>query len=236
MTLSELLKTHRETINRLEIAINADATLADIRALDEQLLVAVSAIETLNLTDAADIETQLKFFLYQANQNGIDQPLSSEFKSLETLIERYADRLASRQPELPIAGELSVCLSTSEFATRDVIEASDVRVSFYNMDFQYEYTSQANAKFHNASPSEFRGRHVIDVIGERRFFERAKDRFEKCFAGHGQRYSYYLDVDGKGRRLMDCHIKPHRCADAKVSGALLAVEDITDRVENAQLL
>ena len=48
------------------------------------------------------------------------------------------------------------------------------------------------------------------------------------------RYSYFLEVDDLGERLMDCQLTPYRDSDGCVRGAFFAVDDVTDRMERAR--
>ena len=74
---------------------------------------------------------------------------------------------------------------------------------------------------------------MADIVGDRRFQNRAKQYFDCCFSGEHQRYSYFLDVPDVGERLMDCQLTPYRDGDGSVRGAFFAVEDVTDKLHRA---
>ena len=115
-----------------------------------------------------------------------------------------------------------------------MIQPTEARVSLFNTQFRYQFTSVGNAKFYKGAPSDFVGKHVLDIIGKQRFAKRAKTRMENCFSGMEQRYLHFLSDEGKGERLMDCHMAPYYDSDNCVRGAYVAVADITDKFESAR--
>ena len=168
---------------------------------------------------------------------GDDALTQDDRKTVELLVDRYTSEPNSERGigrNNPIVGtQASVNLRDNRFLTDDLIEQSDSRISLYNLNYEYEFTSLGNARFHNTDADSFIGKHVAEIVGDRRFQERAQRYYDRCFSGEHLRYSYFLDVEGQGERLMDCQLTPYRDSDGCVRGAFFTVDDITDRMARA---
>ena len=237
MSLDELIRSHDQCLKKLLAAIDADNDFDLINHLDAQIKLLSNSIRDIHLSTAKDINRQIKFFLNRTASVGDETITSSDRKTVELLVDRYtSDQNGTqklRRKELTVDTQVSVKLREHQFVTDELITQSSSRVALFNLDYQYEYASLGNAKFHQTDPTDFVGRHVVDFIGDQRFTKRAKQYYDRCFAGERQNYSYFLEVDDQGERLMDCQLKPYRDADGCVRGALFTVEDITDKIERA---
>jgi hypothetical protein len=103
-----------------------------------------------------------------------------------------------------------------------------LRISAFDTDFRYTYTSPANSRFHDIPQCAFRGEHVTKMIGEDRFEKRAKAYFDKCLAGEDQCYYYYLDSEERGRQLLECRMLRQSDTNDEALGALIVMRDLTD--------
>lgn len=238
MALADLLSKHEKCRERLISAINNDADHSEIQKLDAILAGLITAIENLDLHDPQDIKRQIRFFLSQSEANEEYQTSSVNLRTVDTLITRYADRIDPQIDGLNndkyISSKLKITLDGQTYSSIEMIKPTQSRVSLFNTEFRYQFTSIGNAKFYNATPSDFVDKHVLDVIGKQRFAQRAKTRLENCFSGIEQRYFHFLPHADKGERLMDCHMAPYYDSDNCVRGAFVAVEDVTEKIENAR--
>ncbi|NKB54091.1 MAG: PAS domain-containing protein [Rhizobiaceae bacterium] len=237
MPLAELITSHDESLAKLLTAIHNDGDHQLITKLDDQIKLFSSSIRDIHLSSPGEINQQIKFFLNRSATVGDDTITSSDRQTVEMLIDRYTNDSGSSKGigrQAPtIDTHASVQLRDSRFTTDELIEQSNSRVSLYNLDYTYEYTSLGNAKFHKSDPSDFVGRHVVDIVGDSRFHKRAKQYYDRCFGGEHLNYSYFLDVADLGERLMDCQLTPYRDTDGCVRGAFFSIEDITDKMEHA---
>ena len=239
MLLADLIKTHDEYVSQLMTAIEMDGDSELINQIDQKIQLLANSIRDIHLSSAIDINLQIKFFLNRSSTNGEDTLTGSDRKTVERLIDRYTDRRAltgtTETADTHIDTKIALNLKNKRFLTDERIEQSNARIALYNLDYQYEYTSVGNARFHGADPAEFVGRHVADIVGDSRFRHRAKHYYDRCFSGEKLNYSYFLEVQGMGERLMECELTPYRDHDGCVRGAYFAIEDITDKLDQARL-
>ncbi|MEP0940522.1 MAG: PAS domain-containing protein [Rhizobiaceae bacterium] len=237
MLLSGLIDSHNECVSRLILAIQNDSAPEIIDGLDSRIKLFAGSVRDIHLSSPLDINQQIKFFLNRSQSLGDDALTSEDRNTVELLIDRYTNQPNSGRGigrNDPIVDtQALVNLRDKRFFTDQLIVQSNSRISLYNLDYQYEYTSTGNARFHDTDQASFVGKHVADIVGDRRFKERAKRYYDRCFSGEHLHYSYFLDVADKGERLMDCQLTPYRDSDGSVRGAFFAVEDITDRMERA---
>lgn len=237
MQLADLIRSHDECLEKLLAAINADRDYGTINQLDAQIKLLSNSIRDIHLSSSVEINRQIKFFLNRSASAGDDTITASDRQTVEVLVDRYTNQPLTqpslRREEVIVDTQASVKLREHQFVTDELIVQSNSRVSLYNLDYRYEYTSLGNAKFHDADPSEFVDVHVADIIGDKRFKKRAKQYYDRCFGGEHLNYSYFLDVEGRGERLMDCQLTPYRDSDNCVRGAYFSVEDITHKLERA---
>lgn len=238
MTLTDLLNQHEKCREQLIAAINRDADQSEIQSIDTRLTTIIAAIENLELHDPHDIMKQVGFFLSQSETDDELAMSSANLKSVDTLVSRYAFRFGAQQVGLGdsrcISSKLKITLDGHAYSTKEMIRPLEARVSLFNTEFRYQFTSVGNAKFYDASPSDFVGKHVLEVIGKQRFASRAKARLESCFSGAEQRYFHFLHNAGEEERLMGCHMAPYYDGDDCIRGAYVAMEDITDKFESAR--
>jgi len=238
MTLTDLIDQHEKCREQLIVAINNDATPQEIQAIDARLAQLFEAIENLEANDQQDIVKQVRFFLTQHEDFEGFASASVYLKSVDALVTRYANRFATRRESgdksKNISSKLKISLGGNDYSSKEMIQPSEARVSLFSTQFRYQFTSVGNAKYYNAAPSDFVGKHVLDIIGKQRFAKRAKIRMENCFSGLEQRYFHFLPGEGKGERLIDCHMAPYYDSDNCVRGAYVAVTDITDKFESAR--
>ena len=237
MSLADLIQSHDDCLTKLLAAISADGDYNLINSLDAQMKLLSDSIRDIHLTSPSDINQQIKFFLNRSANIGEETITSADRQIVEQLVDRYtiqpmAEKGLGRN-EPTVDTQAAVKLREHRFVTDELIVQSNSRISLYNLNYRYEYTSLGNAKFHQTDPTQFIGVHVADIIGDRRFQKRAQQYYDRCFEGKPLNYSYYLDVADQGERLMDCQLTPYRDSDGCVRGAFFAIEDITNKIERA---
>lgn len=238
MLLSDLIDSHNECVSQLVEAVQNDGDHHTIETLDSRVALFANSIRDIHLSSPLDINRQIKFFLNRTTTYGEDALTTDDRKTVELLVDRYTSEpnsgrgIGRNNPTL--GTQASVNLREHRFLTDDLIEQSDSRISLYNLNYEYEYTSIGNARFHNTDPASFVGKHLAEIVGDRRFKERAQRYYDRCYGGEHLRYSYFLEVDDLGERLMDCQLTPYRDSDGCVRGAFFAVDDVTDRMERAR--
>ncbi len=237
MRLTDLIESHAECRARLLTAINTDSDYATIQDLDSRMKLLSNSIRDIHVSTPIEINRQIKFFLNRSAGLGDEVMTSSDRQTGELLVGRYTGQPESEavlgKSQMTIDTQACVNLREQRFLTDDLIPESNARVSLYNLDYRYEYTSLGNARFHGVDPSEFVNVHVVDIIGDQRFKKRAKQYYDRCFGGEHLNYSYFLDTDDQGERLMDCQLTPYRDSIGCVRGVFFAIEDITDKIERA---
>ena len=237
MLLSDLIDSHDACVSQLVEAVQNDDDHSVIEALDARITLFANSIRDVHLSSPLDINRQIKFFLNRTASFGDDALTKEDRKTVELLVDRYTNEPNATRGigrNAPIVGtQALVNLRDNRFLTDELIEQSDSRISLYNLNYEYEFTSLGNARFHDTDQASFVGKHVAEIVGDRRFRQRAQRYYDRCYSGEHLRYSYFLEVEGKGERLMDCQLTPYRDSDGCVRGAFFAVDDITDRLARA---
>lgn len=104
-----------------------------------------------------------------------------------------------------------------------LLDSVPERVAVIGLDYRYLYTNQRNAEFHMKRPSEFIGKHLLDVIDSERFHDRARPRLDQCFGGARVIYQYEA-ADANGRMFeITCRMTPLIGPDSNVAGAVLVL-------------
>lgn len=104
-----------------------------------------------------------------------------------------------------------------------VLDSIPERVAVIGLDYRYIYTNERNASFHQMRPSEFIGRHLVDLIGHDRFANRAKPRLDQCFGGAKVSYNYELPDAAGWLFEINCRMTPFVGAGKKIIGSVLVL-------------
>jgi PAS domain S-box-containing protein len=235
MRLSSLIDEYKACEKALYRAIRSEQVAA-IREYDIRMNWLRNVIRDFSAPSTAERMLQVSFFLEAVSQASDISPHSALFADVRAVIERYLAETRGQN-----APETSETISTvrangpelvrAPDRRRDItamIESTDLRVSAFDRNFRYTYTSPANSRFHDIPQDAFRGKHVTEMIGEDRFEKRAKAYFEKCLSGEDQCYYYYLDSEKRGRQLLECRMLRQADTNDKALGALIVMRDLTD--------
>lgn len=235
MQLSSLIDEYKACEKALYKAIRTEQ-IAAIREYDIRMNWLRNVIRDFFAPSAEERMLQISFFMDSISQASDISPRSALFADVQAVIARYVTE--APQQAKPTSGKKGGAVAAnapelihapdrrSELVA--MIENTDLRISAFDRDFRYTYTSPGNSRFHDIPQSAFRGQHVTEMIGEERFEKRAKSYFDKCLSGEDQCYYYYLDSEEHGRRLLECRmLRQHDDCDETL-GALIVMRDLTD--------
>lgn len=108
----------------------------------------------------------------------------------------------------------------------DIVENLPDRVAVVTTDYRYLYSNVANARYLGVRPIALIGRHVREFVGESRFENHARQKFDRCFAGETLDYVYSRENDGE-RSSARCWMRPLRSGQKQVvSGAIVVLQDL----------
>lgn len=217
--LSELISQFDEQCRILVAAVRCgdEALVAEA---DVQLAPLMRRIFLFRAEGRADIERQLDFFARLAASNCEDESSVRRYtgmmreisvRYLDTTFIHGFDGKRSEDPAPALDASLQELL----------LDSLPERVAVIGRDYRYIYTNARNASFHNAEPFCFLGRHLKDMIGEERFYGRAKAKLDQCFDGNTVAYHYQI-ADREGRAMdVNCRMTPLTGAGSEVIGAVL---------------
>ena len=172
-----------------------------------------------------EMHEMIAFFTRRATQFGNHDTAQRDMQIALGLMDRYKtewlpDKAVRRNSHIPSSGGGRLASYVSQSSERLVAIAPDYR---------YLATSEANAAFNNTTQVGLLGRHLHDVVGPARFYQRAKTRLDACFSGHPQEYHYALNVKDIGERIIRCQMKP--LGGGPPEGrycSLMYMQDVTD--------
>ena len=221
--------THCE--QRLVEEIAGKQEVEVVRYLDEKLVATRDELLSTNARTSIEAHEQLCFFLAQLNASTNAPQDSDSMRAIRILIDRY---LGDGEEALPSIGADSKSSQRSlwfedSFEAR-VLDQSDNRISMIDTDFHYRYTTSRNSRVYGLTPDEVIGRHTAELIGDKRFFGRAKGFLEGSFKGDEQSY-YHLGEGGDLQdRILNCQMKPCFNRAGSITGAVVTMKDVTDEL------
>src|SRR5690606_5840333 len=93
---------------------------------------------------------------------------------MSALFVRYLECKGSKKPSDSSLQQRPVQEGYDPSLHELVLDSIPERVAVIGPDYRYIYCNDRNAEFHNKRPSDFIGRHLLDMIDSRRFETRAK--------------------------------------------------------------
>ena len=152
------------------------------------------------------------------------------------------------RPIFDDAGKVACVASTARDVTQfeqlnerlslheEIVRQTADRIALVGRDFVYRFANAANAAFYGLVPSEMVGVHVRDLIGAERFDNRARARFERCFAGESVEYEYEAKQASGTAVHVRIRMDPYRDRSGEVTGALLVLRDVSAQTRLAREL
>ena len=110
-----------------------------------------------------------------------------------------------------------------------IIDYSSDRMSFLDKNYIYQAVNNAYLAAHNKSRDEIVGYSVMDLIGEKMFYEQIKENLDRCLDGEPIRFECWFDFQAFGKRFMEVLYQPYSENDRDISGVIIVSHDITER-------
>jgi PAS domain S-box-containing protein len=121
-------------------------------------------------------------------------------------------------------------LKKAEEASRKyehIISVTADHMAFIDKNYTYQAINEASLKAHKKSREDVIGRSVADVLGVD-YFEKIKDKLDKCLKGEKVYYQTWLNLAGHGKRFMEIFYYPYIEKNGNISGIVVSSRDITD--------
>ncbi|SOC00811.1 putative bifunctional diguanylate cyclase/phosphodiesterase [Stappia indica] len=108
-----------------------------------------------------------------------------------------------------------------------VTQMSD-RLSVVDRDYRYILTNESNARWHGCTAESFRGRSLVEVVGEERFASEIRPWLDRCLAGETVEYDFHDMAPDGARVVMDARLQPFRNGDGEIEAAVVTLRDVTE--------
>ena len=221
--LSDLIRKFDQLGDELLLAVRRGDE-SEINLIDTQLQPLTRRIFDFDARNHSEIMAQIGFFNRLATKNCEDDFSVKRYTTMMSrLFMRYLELgsgqklIRSLRAGIPLNGGYDPSLQEL------VLDSIPERVAVIGLDYRYIYCNLRNAEFHNKKPSDFIGKHMLDVIDQNRFQTRAKPRIDQCFGGARISYSYEIP-DAHGRLFeVNCRMTPLYGPDKGVVGAVLVL-------------
>jgi len=232
MRLLRLIADFNLVQDRLAQSLVRDVTLETRVALTRRLAALMDSIERHDPESTDQLRTKVEFFLHRARRSRSKRDLAIAMD----LIARCGNELLSdgpcqsrsTQPHEVLDRLMRRGVTLAQAAPRIIEQPS--RVSLLDRDFRHRCTSRGNLEFHCCSRSRFDNLHMADLIGAERYLGRSRWHMQSAMSGRSSTYYYTLDVPCLGARVMQCTMRPWHLPSGEVSGLLVWVSDVTDRL------
>lgn len=219
--LSALIQKFDQLGNELLIAVR-HGDEKEINRVDAQLQPLTRQIFEFRARDHSEIMAQIAFFNHLAMKNCEDDGSVRRYTTMmSSLFVRYLESTGGAKPE-GLKQDMPPLLEGYDPAVHEIIlDSLQERVAVFDLDYRYIYCNRRNAEFHNKRPSDFIGRHLLDMIDHHRFQTRAKPRIDQCFGGARLSYTYEA-ADAHGRMFeINCRMTPLKGPGNAIAGAVL---------------
>jgi len=221
--LSALIQTFDQLGIELVLAVRSGDEV-EINRIDAQLQPLTTRIFDYQARDHSEIMAQIGFFNRLATRNCEDDGSVRRYTAMMSdLFVRYLEPKGGRKPVPSDHAQTSLPDGYDPTLHELVLDSLPERVAVIGRDYRYIYCNQRNAEFHNKRPSEFIGKHLLDLIDHKRFESRAKPRIDQCFGGANVSYTYEVP-DAHGRLFeVNCRMTPMKGPDNDIAGAVLVL-------------
>lgn len=221
--LSDLIRKFDHLSDELLVAVRRGDE-GEINQIDRQLQPLTRRIFDFDAVNHNEIMAQIGFFNRLAMRNCEDDFSVKRYTTMmSTLFARYLASNDTRKSLPSQLEQISVCDGYDPSLQELVLDSIPERVAVIGLDYRYIYCNSRNAEFHNKQPSDFIGKHMLDVIDRKRFQTRAKPRIDQCFGGARISYTYEVP-DAHGRLFeVNCRMTPLTGPDKVIAGAVLVL-------------
>jgi PAS domain-containing protein len=221
--LTDLIQRFDQLSDDLLLAVRRGDEAA-IDLIDAQLKPLTRRIFEIDARDRSEMMAQIAFFNRLAMRNCEDDFSVRRYTNMmSTLFLRYLELTGGQKPD-PLQPEHTDLSEGYDPSLHELLlDSIPERVAVIGLDYRYIYCNRRNAEFHNKKPADFIGKHMLDIIDQKRFQTRAKPRIDQCFGG--ARISYPYEVPDANGRLFEvnCRMTPLTGPDKKIAGAVLVL-------------
>ena len=231
MSINNLVQSFNELSAKLSAKIEKNESVAAVQELDKNISEILERIREYEPNSFQELKAKLKFFIDELHLEHGRKCTSFALNSITDILEKdFSFRLMKPLHSVEDIHSNSVDERERKINNAyNLVTQSTQRLSIIDLKFRYLNTSQTNGLFYQTKPKDVVGKHVGELIGQRRFENRAKRFFEKCFSGIRQEYFHTLEAEDDVR-LMQCQMLPLRGSGGAVFGSIVAMNDITDLV------
>jgi PAS domain S-box-containing protein len=111
---------------------------------------------------------------------------------------------------------------------RHVLDSIPVLVSYINRDYRYVFINRSYSEWFGRPREDFLGKTVADVLGPGTF-EYVKPFIDRAFSGETATLDRYHQYGTESAKYVRTTIVPDRALGGYIKGAVVLVEDISDR-------
>lgn len=221
--LSELIQRFNKLRDELIVAVRSGDE-SSVGKIDPLLLVLKRRIFAFQARNRFEIAAQQKFFADLASKScGDEESVSRYTGMMMKLFDRYLDADSRRSRAASDSEGHALPHGYDASLHELLLDSVPERVAVIGLDYRYLYTNQCNAEFHMKRPSDFIGKHLLDMIDSERFHDRARPRLDQCFGGARVIYRYEA-ADASGRMFeVTCRMTPFVGPNGNVAGAVLVL-------------
>ena len=221
--LSALIQKFDQLGNDLLFAVRHGDEVK-INRIDAQLQPLTYDIFAFQARTHSEIMAQIGFFNQLATKNSDDDGSVRRYTAMmSALFARYLEPNRATKPVSSVQEKMPLPDGYDPALHELVLDAIPERVAVIGPDYRYIYCNRRNADFHNKHPSDFIGKHLLELIDLKRFESRAKPRIDQCLAGTKVAYTYEVP-DANGRLFeVSCRMTPLTGPDRALIGAILVL-------------
>lgn len=221
--LSDLIRKFDQLSDELLFAVRRGDE-AEINLIDTQLQPLTRRIFDFDAQTHSEIMSQIGFFNRLAMKNCEDDSSVRRYTTMMSrLFMRYLDSEREQRSVSSLLEPFPLNEGYDPSLQELVLDSIPERVAVIGLDYRYIYCNRRNAEFHNREPSDFIGKHMLEVIDQKRFQSRAQPRIDQCFGGARISYTYEAP-DAHGRLFeVNCRMTPLLGGDKAVIGAVLVL-------------
>ena len=221
--LSDLIRKFDQLSDELLFAVRRGDE-SGINLIDMQLQPLTRRIFDFDAGSQVEIMAQIGFFNRLAMKNCEDDFSIRRYTTMMSrLFLRYLESSGGKKSTPSRLEQVPLDEGYDPSLQELVLDSIPERVAVIGLDYRYIYCNRRNAEFYNKQPSDFIGKHMLDVIDQKRFQTRAKPRIDQCFGGARISYTYEV-ADAYGRLFeVNCRMTPLTGPDKVVGGAVLVL-------------
>lgn len=201
-----------------------------VRALDRELDPLIGIILSYKAENAYEMHMQMQFLAALIREDA-DDPSSvlRHSAAMSMLIDRYfADSTMQAEDARPAIVETRVKQQVypDMLFSEVVLDLLPDRVVVITTDYRFLYANKRYSKYVNRTPLSLIGSSIAELVGSEYFEMKIKPRLDRCFEGESLDYTH--EPWGQGERKARYRMTPLRCADHRIAGAIVVMQDLNE--------